>query len=191
MNLKLFNEFMKKENRPSQCESEWQKFLEICETYLEKHKIENPIAVELGTWKNRQKKFYEKLLGVKHIGINISQKRGQPDIIGNTHDPKTMAKLKEMLNGHSINILFIDASHAYEDVKKDYELYSPLCPDIIAFHDIETYRYKNIQRCEVWKFWDELKEDAHRGRKHKDFLFLSIYQYRNKVEMGIGVIIKR
>ena len=79
-------------------------------------------------------------------------------------------------------ILFIDASHAYEDVKKDYELYSPLCSDIIAIHDIETHRYSRKKEYEVWKFWDELKAQ-------KDYSFISICG--KKDHMGIGVIIKR
>ena len=182
MNRKKFDEFMVRGRRPSQHKSEWWKFLKLCEAYLKKHKIENPIVVELGIWKNKQKKFYEQLLGAKHIGINYSSRRGVPDLLGNTHDPKTMIKLKEMLNGRSINILFIDASHAYEDVKKDYELYSPLCSDIIALHDIETHRNNRKEDIEVWKFWDELKE-------RKDYPFVSICEKED--HMGIGMIIKR
>ncbi len=180
MNLELFNMLWK--DRPSQLRYEWRRFLELCEGYLERHKINNPIAVELGTWRNRQKKFYEQLLGAKHIGINYSSRRGVPDILGNTHAPETMATLKEMLNGKPINILFIDASHCYEDVKKDYELYSPLCPDIVALHDIETHRYSRKKEHEVWKFWDELKA-------HTSHSLISIKEKHD--HMGIGVIIKR
>lgn len=180
MNLELFNKLFK--DRPSQRKSEWRKFLEICEVYLKKNKIENPIVVELGTWKNKQKQFYEQLLGAKHIGINFRKKRGRPDIYGNTHDPETLVKLKEMLNGRTINILFIDASHLYKDVKKDYEIYSPLCSDIIGIHDIETHRYNQKKEYEVWKFWDELiAQENYKYRIIKD----------KKDHMGIGVIIKR
>lgn len=180
MNLELFNKLW--EDRPSQRKSEWLEFLEFCETYLKKHKIENPIVVELGTWNNKQKQFYEQLLGARHIGINFRKKRGMPDIYGNTHDPKTMAKLKEMLNGRQINILFIDASHIYEDVKKDYELYSPLCSDIVAIHDIMTHRHKKGKEYGVWEFWDELKAQ-------ENYSFTSICEKKN--HMGIGVITKR
>ena len=180
MNLELFNTLWK--DRPSQRKSEWKRFLELCERHLERYKIENPIVVELGTWNNKQKIFYEQLLGAKHIGINFRKKRGKPDIYGHTHDSKTMIKLTKMLNGRSINILFIDAGHTYEDVKKDYELYSPLCPDIIALHDIETHRHSRKKDFEVWKFWDELKV---RGN-------YSCISIKDKYDhMGIGVIIKR
>ncbi len=194
MNLKLFNELMRKS--PSQKRPEWLMFLEICEIYLKKHEIKNPIVVELGIWRNRQERFYEQLLGAWHISIDISRRRNDPDILGDTHDPKTMEALKERLGGKSINILFVDASHCYESVKKDFELYSPLCTDVVAFHDINTNRYEKTKKREVWRFWDELKASAYAGKEEcKDFLFLSICQHRRGVgdrgQMGIGVIIKK
>lgn len=189
MNLELLNELMKQ--RPSQHLPEWRMFLEVCEAYLKRCKIKNPIIVELGVWKNRQKKFYEQLLEAEHIGIDFSDKRCTPDILGNLHHSKTMEMLKEKLRGRPINILFIDASHFYGNVKKDFELYSPLCKDIIAIHDIESCRYIERKKHEVWKFWDELKTRAHKGmEEYKDFLFLSIYQHRVS-NMGIGMIIKK
>jgi len=166
-------------------------FLEICDMYLKKHGIKNPVAVELGVWKNRQKKFYEQILGAEHIGIDFSNTRSTPDIIGNTHAPETMKALKEKLNGRPINILFIDASHFYKNVSKDFKLYSPLCSDIIAFHDVESCRYLNKRpKMQVWKFWDDLKAKAAKGAKeYKDMLFLSIY--KGASNMGIGMMIKK
>lgn len=181
MNLGLFDEFMGKRRMPSQCRSEWLRFLELCETYLKKHEIENPIVVELGIGRNRQKKFYEQLLGAEHIGIDIQIERFPPEILGDTHNPKILKALKRKLNGRPINILFIDADHSYRAVKRDFEIYSPLCSDIIAFHDIDNGRYQRNKRIEVWKFWDELKI-----RKHEDFSFISI-----EGEMGTGVMIKK
>jgi hypothetical protein len=175
-------------------------FLEVCEVYLRKHGIESPIVVELGIGRNRQKKFYEQLLGAQHIGIDKSNDLGIPDLLGDTHAPETIKALKEMLGGRQINILFIDASHRYEDVKRDFELYAPLCGDIIALHDTEAERRRDKDLlmeglAEVWKFWDELKAKAYAGKEgYKDYLFLSIYQYRGwgkKGQYGIGVILKK
>ena len=193
MNLELFDELM--EDRPSQHYPEWQMFLEICEMYLKKHEIKNPIVVELGVYQNMQKKFWKQLFGAEHIGIDASVRRSIPDIHGNTHDSKTLETLKKKLNGKSIDILFIDAGHCYESVKKDFEMYSPLCNRIVAFHDINLGRYKPIKNREVWKFWDELKLKAHMGKEgYEDYLFLSMFQ-RKSIEMnrsiGIGVIIKK
>ncbi len=191
MNLELFHEWTRR-IYPSQNLSEWRIFLEICEMYLKEHEIKNPIAVELGIARNRQKKFYEQLLGAQHIGIDISTKRGTPDIVGNIHDLKTFEALKTKLNSNPINILFIDANHSYEAVKKDFEMYSPLCNDIVALHDIDSQRYQGNKRVEVWRFWDELKEKASKRMEGYDnFLFFSIYHHGSRGNLGIGVIIKR
>ena len=178
MNIELFDELMKKP--PEQQHSEWWIFLEICEAYLKKHELKNTIVVELGIYNNKQKSFWEKLIGAEHIGIDVSSKRSIPNILGGTHNPKTMEMLKKKIRGRPINILFIDACHNYDGIKKDFELYSPLCSGIIAFHDTK------LRKRGVGKFWDELKT------KHKDFLFLSIYQHReSRIQMGIGMMIKK
>ena len=196
MDLKLFDSLMK-QGLPSQHPDEWRAFLEICEAYLENRKIKNPIIVELGLFDGEQKKFYEQLLGAEYIGVSINSRRCIPDIPGSTHDPRTLEALKDKLKGRLINILFIDAAHGYEDVKKDFEEYSPLCSDMVILHDIESRRYDGPtrRRAEVWKFWDELRLGAYKGMKeYRDFLFLSIYQhmpYRRHIQMGIGIIIKR
>jgi len=192
MNLKLFNEIWG--SRLDQYLPEWKMFLEICETYLGKHEIENPIVVELGSRGNNQKTFYEQLLGTEHISIDIAR-RHRPNIIGNTHDPRTLETLKKRLNGRPINILFIDANHGYENVKKDFEIYNPLCDGIVAFHDIYYGLGEEKEEKGVWKFWDELKLLAYQATaEYRDFLFTSIYQYRSTksgVQMGIGLIIKK
>lgn len=193
MNLELFNKLI--EERPSQQIPEWRSFLEICEVYLKTHNIKNPVVVELGVYYNQQKKFYEQLLNAYHIGIDVGLRRSTPDIHGNTHDSETLKKLKDKLAGRPINILFIDADHSYESVKKDYKIYAPLCTDIVALHDIETYRYKNRRNREVWKFWDELKQASFIERGGLDnYLFLTMSQCffgTKRRKMGIGVIIKR
>jgi len=201
MNLNLFDELMKK--GLLQHPSEWKMFLTICELYLKERKIDKPIVVELGIWKNRQKIFYEQLLGAEHIGIDSSDRRGTPDILGDTHDLQTLAMLKERLDGRAVNILFIDAGHRHEDVKQDFEMYSPLCTDIVAFHDIETGRYweedrgKEINlRMQAWRFWSDLiKKQYEEEDESKRYLFLSMHKchIKKKIQkaVGIGMIIKR
>lgn len=189
MDIKLFNKLITK--RPSQHPPEFLAFLEFCELYLERMNIKNPIVVELGVYFNLQKKFYEQLLGATHIGIDTNIRRSIPDIHGSTHASKTLRRLKEKLDGKAIDILFIDADHVYESVKRDFEIYSPLCSGIVAFHDIHTYRGSSRKRARVWQFWDELRTDAYTGEKYRDFLFVSIHQFRQKINMGIGLIIKK
>jgi len=194
MNLELFDRLMKQEHRPSQHLPEWQIFLQICEMYLNK-KIKNPIVVELGIWRDGQRKFWEELFGAEFIGVDSFNNRGNPDIHGDTGKRKTMLELKRRLNGRPINVLFIDASHRYKKVKRDFELYSPLCSDIVALHDIERGRYQKTKTREVWKFWDELRSKAHKETdKDGKYLFLSIHKYRDNADqsqMGIGVMIKQ
>jgi len=196
MDLTLYKKLMA-EGAPNQQPSEWLMFLEVCSTYLEKHDIENPIVVELGLFRNYQKKFYEQLFGAEHIGININGRHCTPDITGNTHSVRTQEALKKKLRekGKPINILFIDASHRYEDVKKDFEIYSPLCADIVAIHDIELGRNGSDDKSTAWKFWDELKEKAFIELEgYERFTFLSIcrrsFKRANAGCLGIGVMIK-
>jgi len=97
MNLEHFNVLLSGGYHVWQQPQEWRLFLEFVDTYFKNRKIERPIVVELGTAGNSQKKYYEELLGARHIGINISNKRGESDILGNTHDEGTLGKLKSML----------------------------------------------------------------------------------------------
>lgn len=197
MDLKLFDKLM--ELRPSQHRPEFRAYLEICEMFLKKHGIKRPIVVELGTYKGRQKKFYEQLFDAEYIGVDIHNREApesHPDIVGNTHDPETKAALKKKLKGRPIDILFIDACHRYDDVKKDYEIYSPLCNGIVALHDIERKRHKNIRNSQVFRFWDELLEASFsEEKKHEPYLYLPVLQCHQKEgrsrRLGIGMVIKK
>jgi hypothetical protein len=73
--------------------------------------------------------------------------------------------------GTPIDFIFIDGSHAYEDVKLDYELFAPFVKTggLIAFHDV----------VESWpgplRLWNEIKGDlSHTGNVH------SLYWGRKK-----------
>jgi predicted O-methyltransferase YrrM len=78
-------------------------------------------------------------------------------ITADSHSPKTREQVEALLNGKSVDLLFIDGDHRYEGVKKDFELFSPLVasPGIIAFHDIaDSTKFPD---CQVKPFWDEIK----------------------------------
>lgn len=74
-----------------------------------------------------------------------------------------------------IDVLFIDADHRYEGVKRDYELYAPLVREggIIGFHDVVE---QNDERSGVHHLWEELK------RKHPD----THYEWFGKDDWGFG-----
>jgi len=179
MDFALYDRLLK-ECWPGQNVREWRFFLEFLEMYFTNRGIKNPIIVEIGVRGGCQKRYYEQFLGARHIGIDTDNTYSTPDILGNSHDPQTLAVLNVLLRGKPINALFIDADHAYESVKKDFEIYEPLVKNIIAFHDIRTVGFGVI------KYWPELLE-------RKEQWMNSMFYQKNLVcphQYGIGMIIK-
>ncbi|MCJ7617585.1 MAG: class I SAM-dependent methyltransferase [Desulfobacterales bacterium] len=196
MNMELFNEMMKRKSGPRVRKFEWRVFLEFCERYLEDYEIEKPVVVELGIFKGRQRKFYERLFDAEYIGIDILDRYLDPEIQGDTHDVKTLNKLKKILNGRAIDILFIDASHTYESVKKDFEMYSPLCTGVVGFHDIESGRYSDQEIFGAYRFWEELKNRRYpETNAHENYVFSSVsyahFEEKIRRTLGIGIMLKR
>lgn len=179
MNIKDFSALVAKQH-PNQFPEEWKCFLEFVEAHFKNRGITRPIVVELGIERSYQKRFYEEFLGAEYIGIDILQ-RGEPDILGNTHDEETLNKLKVKLKGRDINLLFIDAEHFYTDAKRDYEMYGPLVRNIVAFHDVlhNDPRDKGVR---VRLLWEEIMRDEDR--------YLKVVFSLKHLYMGIGVIVK-
>ncbi len=167
---------------PNQIFGEWKAYLQFIQAYCIKHGIANPVIVELGSQHGRQKAHYQRFLDATHIGVDISDKLSKPDILGNTHSPETLKKLKALLGGKKINILFIDATHTYVDALADYVIYGPLVSDIIAFHDIQHEK-------EIGQLWKDLQASE---KDNPDISFISIGAWANGwCELGIGIIVKR
>jgi hypothetical protein len=78
-------------------------------------------------------------------------------IDASTQEESTVARLREKLEGQEIDVLFIDADHRYEGVKRDFELYEPLVRSggKIFFHDVLV---QNDKRSGVHILWAELKK---------------------------------
>lgn len=89
---------------------------------------------------------------------------------GKSQDEKMIESIKNQLAGKLVDLLFIDADHSKEAVKKDHENYSPFVRKggWIAFHDIAN------STVGVKDFWAELKPRF----ESKEFI----------VGAGIGVI---
>jgi len=100
-------------------------------------------------------------------------------IRGDSHDPKTLEKVKRILGGEKLDFLFIDGDHTYEGVRRDFEMYSPLVRrgGIVAFHDIVPGPPENVGGVPV--FWSEIK---HRYR------YLEIVKDWRQGGYGIGVL---
>lgn len=99
-------------------------------------------------------------------------------IRASSHDKSTLNQLKRILNGKSLDFLFIDGDHSYKGVKMDFEMYTPLVKKkgIVALHDIA---YSPPEISEVYKFWDEIKKNY----EYKEFV-----EKRDKKGYGIGII---
>jgi len=166
---------------PNQIFYEWKDYLLFVKSYFAIRGILNPVVVEIGVQNGRQKPHYQKFLDAVHIGIDISDKFCKPDILGDSHAPETMARLKAMLATRKINLLFIDACHTYEDALSEYESYGPLSKDIIAFHDIRHI-------LGIGKLWHDIN---YKERFNKNRVSFSIGGWGGGwCELGIGVIVK-
>lgn len=75
----------------------------------------------------------------------------------NSHEAATRERVQRLLNGRTVDFLFIDGDHSYEGVKRDFELYAPLVRPggLIAFHDIVPGPETAVGG--VPRFWLEIK----------------------------------
>lgn len=83
---------------------------------------------------------------------------------GNSQLPETVEEVKGELGTDPLDVLFIDADHTYEGVKKDFELWSPLVRNggCIIFHDVVDHTKSN-PACRVKQFWDEVRASRPMG----------------------------
>jgi len=114
--------------------------------------------VEIGTATGGMASMFCRFFpGVKVISIDIgeheearrkSEQYGFEYIIG---DSSKMEPIKT-------DLLLIDGSHEYPDVKKDFEIWGDHAK-IIALHDIVwNPGQSGMSTATVWKFWNELRE---------------------------------
>ena len=78
--------------------------------------------------------------------------------VGDSQTEETRNKVSEFCN--KFDIIFIDADHSYNGVKRDFELYKELLSDrgVILFHDIDPSHIfpGEAGGGEVAKFWNDL-----------------------------------
>jgi GT2 family glycosyltransferase/predicted O-methyltransferase YrrM len=87
-------------------------------------------------------------------------------IRADSHDPATVERVREVLNGRQVDLLFVDGDHTYYGARKDFELYAPLVAQdgLIAFHDVLPH--PQMPECKVDVLWREVRE----GYDHREFL---------------------
>lgn len=176
---KRFNQLSEK--RFGQDKTEFKLFLQFVSNFFLRRKIFNPLVVEIGTRRNRQKQFYKEFLNADHVGIDISDRCGTPDILGDSHDKGTFKSLMFKIKKRNVDLLFIDGDHSFDGVRKDYFMYSPLVErGIVVVHDIACER-KDV---EVPLFWSNLIQSDHR------YPYMTIFNWRDKDRMGIGLQVR-
>lgn len=76
-----------------------------------------------------------------------------------SHADSTRVALSDMLVGQPIDVLFIDADHTYEGVKRDYLMYAPMVANegMIALHDVSPHPHH--PGVGVQRFWQQIKGD--------------------------------
>jgi predicted O-methyltransferase YrrM len=81
-------------------------------------------------------------------------------VVGDSHEPRTGQRVRRLLDGRALDLLFIDGDHSYEGVRQDFADYAPLVRSggLIAFHDIvPSGPGKHGDPGGVPTFWSELK----------------------------------
>lgn len=93
-----------------------------------------------------------------------------------SHQPATLSKLKDVLQGRQIDFALIDGDHTYGGVKQDFEMYAGLVRPggLLVFHDI-------VYAEGVARFWGEIKNAEPTAEE---------YIAGQGSKFGIGVITK-
>ena len=101
-----------------------------------------------------------------------------------SHAPRTLEELEDLLAGRRVDFLFIDGDHTYEGVKRDFEMYSQLVATggIVALHDI--VHHPGDPDCEVDVFWREL------STVRRSIQLVDLADVRSRGQWGgIGVVL--
>lgn len=96
--------------------------------------------------------------------LELAEEHGFEVVVGDSFQEATRNRVMAGLSRKEIDFLFIDGSHLYESVKKDYEVWSPVAR-IVALHDIADAP----QNGGVPAFWKELKNKK-QPRLIKEFI---------------------
>lgn len=125
--------------------------------------LKNLIVIDLpeGPWGGNRKEVLEQ--SFDSISSNAPHVQVKA-IWGNSQNSECLEEVKKTLEGGKIDLLFIDGDHSYNGVKTDFLTYTPLVKPggLVVLHDICVHPEET--KCEVHKFWAELKETLPKER---------------------------
>lgn len=147
---------------------------ELINLIQEVQKISPSTIMEIGTARGGTLYCWSRVFETsKIISVDISHIQPRTKIIerfdnstnircieGHSQTDTVKSKISHTVGpNHSIDFLFIDGGHKYDEVKNDFELYKDLVSDggIIALHDIVPR--DDRPHYGVNKFWNELKDN--------------------------------
>ena len=81
------------------------------------------------------------------------------DVQADSHNPATVARVRDALHDQPIDVLFVDGDHTYDGVKADWLAWSPLVRrgGLVALHD--TWPNGTRHEPGVVQFVDELRHE--------------------------------
>ncbi len=140
----------------------------------EAHLISVDLPADLGGWGCTARH-------VRHFRQFCQESQRLSGVLGNSGTPEVLEEVRRLTEGQTVDVLFIDGDHAYEAVKRDFEMYSPLVRPggLIMFHDIMPAPNHETECIEVDALWAELKERF----DHEEFV-----QHPEQQGSGIGVL---
>jgi predicted O-methyltransferase YrrM len=88
-------------------------------------------------------------------GFAVGSQRVTLIMDSDSHSESTLRRVMALLDGRSVDLLFIDGDHSHDGVWQDFNMYSPLVAPggLIAFHDISPNPAEWTKG--VARFWRE------------------------------------
>jgi predicted O-methyltransferase YrrM len=78
-------------------------------------------------------------------------------LAADSHLPDTLERVRDVLDGRRVDVLFVDGDHTLEGVASDFRMYAPLVRSggLVAFHDIVPGPAENVGG--VPAFWQSVR----------------------------------
>ena len=114
-------------------------------------------------------------------------------INGDSHDWNSFNKLKEILSGEKLDLIFIDGDHSEEGAILDLQMYRNLAgPNaIIALHDIKDDQSHHIRGCYVDKAWERIEGDKHEIKNEQGWGGIGYIYANQKLKIKLDGVFKR